>query len=67
VQGITDKNLLFPLNKLLEANDRLEAALDNTAEMWKTGPDKCWIDQINEPTPLLEKHRIRDGKTSFGF
>ncbi len=59
--GITDKSLLLPLNKLLEANDRLNAALDKTTEMWKTAADKCWIDQMNEPTPLLEKHRIRNG------
>jgi hypothetical protein len=61
-----DKEILIPLNSLLEANDRLDAALDATVKTWPTTP-KCWIDHVNEPTPMLEKHRIRDGKISSGF
>jgi hypothetical protein len=53
--------ILVDLNKLLEANDRLDVALDNTMRVWPTTP-KCWIDQINEPTLLLEKHRLKNGQ-----
>jgi hypothetical protein len=59
------KMILGGLNKLLEANDRLDAALDATIRLWPFAP-KCWIDKISEPTPLLEKHRIRND-TKRGF
>jgi hypothetical protein len=60
-----DKKIIADLNKLLEANDRLDAALDSTIRLWPFTP-KCWIDKISEPTPLLEKHRIRnDSKPGF--
>jgi hypothetical protein len=54
-----DKKIVTGLNRLLEANDRLDAALDATVRLWPFAP-KCWIDKISEPTPLLEKHRIRN-------
>jgi hypothetical protein len=63
----TDNNkvIISGLNKLLEANDRLDAALDATVRVWPVTP-QCWIDKISEPTPLLEKHRIRND-TKLGF
>jgi hypothetical protein len=53
-----ESKLLPTLNVLLEANDKLDAAIDATREAWKL-PEKCWIDQITEPTLLLEKHKLR--------
>jgi hypothetical protein len=49
--------LLPSLNALLEANDKLNQAIDATRQAWKI-PEKCWIDRISEPTPLLEKHKL---------
>jgi hypothetical protein len=51
-------DLIRPLNVLLEANDRLNAAIDKTRRAW-LGPDKCWIDRMNEPTKLLADHRLK--------
>jgi hypothetical protein len=52
-----DKALLLPLNKLLEANDRLAAALNATEKQWPY-VTQCWIDQMSEPTKLLSDHRL---------
>jgi hypothetical protein len=52
------KELLLPLNKLLEANDRLAAALDATKKHWPY-VSKCWVDQMSEPTKLLADYRIK--------
>jgi hypothetical protein len=60
-----DKKIVTGLNKLLEANDRLDSAIDATRKHWERIP-KCWIDKTLEPTPLLEKHRIRN-ETKPGF
>jgi hypothetical protein len=55
-------HIIVALNKLLEANDRLDNAIDKTRQAWPA-LNKCWIDQVSEPTPLLEKHRIgKNGK-----
>jgi hypothetical protein len=59
---VNDKALLLPLNKLLEANDRLAAALNKTEKQWPY-VSKCWIDQMSEPTKLLADHRLKpDGQ-----
>lgn len=52
-----NKELLLPLNKLLEANDRLANAINKTENQWPY-VTKCWIDQMSEPTKLLAKHRL---------
>jgi hypothetical protein len=57
-EPLGDNQIIIDLNKLLEANDRLNNAIDETREHWKRVP-KCWIDRALEPTPLLEKHRVR--------
>jgi hypothetical protein len=54
----TVRDILIPLNENLEATDRLANALDATREHWPH-VSQCWIDQTLEPTPLLEKHRLR--------
>jgi hypothetical protein len=54
-----NKKLLLPLNQLLEANDRLFAALHATEQHWPH-VKQCWIDQLSEPTKLLEDHRVKD-------
>jgi hypothetical protein len=51
-------DLIRPLNVLLEANDRLNLAIDKTRKAWGI-PDRCWIDQISEPTKLLADHRLK--------
>jgi hypothetical protein len=53
-----DKDILLPLNKLLEANDRLDAAITETRKLWPTAT-RCWIDQTVEPTKLLADHRLK--------
>jgi hypothetical protein len=53
-----DRKILEPLNALLEANDRLEEALRLTRKRW-SNRDKCWIDQMNEPTKLLADHKLK--------
>jgi hypothetical protein len=57
---VTDnaRELLLPLNALLEANDRLNAAITATRKRWDV-PARCWIDQISEPTKLLADHRLK--------
>ena len=52
-----EKKIIAPLNKLLEANDRLAAALNATEKQWPY-VSRCWIDQMSEPTLLLAKHRL---------
>lgn len=54
---ITDKDLLLPLNKLLQANDRLANAIQGTKKVWPY-VSQCWIDQMSEPTVDLAKHRV---------
>jgi hypothetical protein len=54
------KEVILPLNKLLEANDRLSNALQGTADFWPYVA-QCWIDQLGEPTKLLADHRLKDG------
>jgi hypothetical protein len=56
------KDILTPLNKLLEANDKLAAALNKTQQQWPY-VSKCWIDQMSEPTELLAKHRLKTQNT----
>jgi hypothetical protein len=58
VPVIDPKTVLIPLNKALEANDRLNNALDATARQWPTLTHPCWIDQLSEPTILLAEHRL---------
>lgn len=53
-----DKEILLPLNQLLEANDRLAAAIQGTKQVWPY-VSKCWIDQMSEPTKLLADHRLK--------
>jgi hypothetical protein len=60
-EPLGDNQIIVDLNKLLEANDRLEAALNATVRLWPHTP-QCWIDQLREPTALLEKHRIKNGR-----
>lgn len=55
-----NKELLLPLNKLLEANDRLANAINATKQHWPY-VTQCWIDQMSEPTPLLAKHSLGNG------
>jgi hypothetical protein len=52
-----NRKLLEPLNKLLEANDRLATAISATKAHWPH-VTHCWIDQL-EPTKLLEDHRLK--------
>jgi hypothetical protein len=54
-----DKQLLEPLAALIKANGKLNDALDATRSLWAGEPPACWIDQLNEPTQLLRKHRVR--------
>jgi hypothetical protein len=61
VPEITPKDVLMPLNQALEANDRLENAITATEKHWPYVTD-CWIDQMSEPTKLLAKHRIKNGR-----
>jgi hypothetical protein len=57
-----NKKLLLSLNELLEANDRLAAAIDKTKLHWPY-VSKCWIDKMSEPTKLLADHRLKtDGQ-----
>jgi hypothetical protein len=61
------KKLVYPLNDLLKAKARLDRALSMTEQAWPY-THQCWIDQLNltdklnqltdEPTKLLEKHRL---------
>jgi hypothetical protein len=63
VPDSTLKDLIIPLNKLLEAKDRLANALAMTEQAWPYA-HQCWIDQLNEyqePTKLLNDHRIPKG------
>jgi GT2 family glycosyltransferase len=53
------KSVLEPLNKLLEANDRLGNAIHGTKQIWPY-VDKCWIDRMGEPTKLLADHRLKN-------
>lgn len=53
-----NRELLLPLNKLLEANDKLAEALNKTEKQWPY-VTHCWIDQMSEPTKLLAKHRLK--------
>ena len=57
--AIKDKEILEPLNKLLEANDRLAGAINLTKDAWPY-VSECWIDQMSEPTVKLRKHRLRE-------
>lgn len=62
-----DRNILMPLNALLAANDRLEEAIKRTEKQWPHSANPCWIDQLNEPTVLLAKHRLKPcGTGGFG-
>jgi hypothetical protein len=54
-----NRRILAPLNKLLEANDRLAAALNATEKQWPY-VSRCWIDKMSEPTKLLANHRLKD-------
>jgi hypothetical protein len=56
-----DKNFLTSLNKLLAANDRLNNAIVETRKMWPS-VTRCWIDQVTEPTKLLEHHKLGEPK-----
>jgi hypothetical protein len=58
-----NKILLGPLAALIRADGRLNDAIDRTRRFWLRG-GVCWIDQINEPTELLRKHKI--GETPHG-
>jgi hypothetical protein len=53
-------DILIPLLDLLAANQKLHIVLDHTTDMW-FWTDKCWIDQLNEPTIDLQKHRLPRG------
>lgn len=65
VTKITDKDLLLPLNKLLEANDRLANAINGTKSVWPY-TTHCWIDQMSEPTIELANHRVGNEKKDKG-
>jgi hypothetical protein len=54
-----DKQLLEPLAELIRANGRLSDAIANTRRFWSV-VDLCWIDQLKEPTKLLQNHKIGD-------
>jgi hypothetical protein len=56
-----DKQLLEPLAALIRANGRLNDAIDKTRHFWTVG-DMCWIDQLTEPTLLLEHHKAGEIK-----
>jgi hypothetical protein len=56
---VSDKAVLEPLNKLLEANDRLASAIQGTKQIWPY-VSKCWIDGMSEPTKLLSDHRLKN-------
>ena len=56
--AIKDRDILVPLNKLLEANDRLAVAINMTRGAWPY-VSECWIDQMSEPTVKLRKHRLK--------
>jgi hypothetical protein len=46
------------LKALKAANLRLGVAITETVESWPL-VQKCWIDRINEPTLVLEEHRVK--------
>jgi hypothetical protein len=54
----SSNKILIPLNKLLEANDRLASAIQATEKHW-SHVRQCWIDQMSEPTKLLADHRLK--------
>jgi hypothetical protein len=54
----SSNKILMPLNKLLEANDKLAAALNKTEQQWPY-VSRCWIDRLSEPTKLLADHRLK--------
>jgi hypothetical protein len=56
-----DTKLLSPLAALLKANGRLDDAITSTRKFWEWA-DHCWIDQVTEPTLLLEHHKIGESK-----
>lgn len=57
----TDRQILIPLNRLLEANDKLATAINGTKKIWPY-VSKCWIDEMSEPTVELAKHRLRGNR-----
>jgi hypothetical protein len=57
---VSDRTVLEPLNKLLEANDRLHSAIHSTRDFWPY-VTQCWIDGVTEPTKLLCDHRLKKG------
>ena len=55
----TDRDkILLPINKLLEANDKLMEAIDDSRQYWPY-VSKCWIDELSEPTKDLAEHRLK--------
>jgi hypothetical protein len=54
---VHDETVLKPLNRLLEANDRLDNAIHGTKQIWPY-VSRCWIDGMSEPTKLLQDHRL---------
>jgi hypothetical protein len=60
---VSDRTVLEPLNRLLEANDRLHNAIHGTKQIWPY-VDKCWIDGMSDPTKLLSDHRLKNDPSS---
>ena len=53
-------NLDKAIDDLKKAKLKLMVAINETVASWPE-VTRCWIDQINEPTALLAKHRLKPG------
>lgn len=42
----------------LKSKVRLRMAINDTIAMWPY-VDRCWVDQISEPTVMLQKHALK--------
>lgn len=43
---------------LKKANSKLRRAITNTILSWPY-TEKCWIDNLSEPTLVLQEHKVR--------